>query len=85
MRCLLVQAEATGGVPVTVYYGSQTGTAADYSSKIKSEGKPLGFSITVVDLDDFESVRRFSRFVRSWAARYPAIHIMSQVVVARTG
>lgn len=40
--------------PMTIYFGSQTGTAEEFAQTLKKEGKSNGFKSKVVDLEDFE-------------------------------
>jgi len=40
--------------PLTIYFGSQTGTAEGFSEQLKQQGDKNGFAARVVDLDDFE-------------------------------
>jgi len=39
---------------ITVYFGSQTGTAEGFSRTLSIEGAEKGFEVEVVDLEDFE-------------------------------
>lgn len=39
---------------ITIYYGSQTGTAESFANDIEKEGDEKGFKINVVDLEDIE-------------------------------
>lgn len=39
---------------MTVYYGSQTGTAEQFSNDIKRDGEENGFKVNVVDLEEIE-------------------------------
>jgi NADPH-ferrihemoprotein reductase len=45
--------EAPAG-PITVFFGSQTGTAEGFAEQLKQEGEKHGFKVTVADLEDFE-------------------------------
>jgi len=45
--------EAPAG-PITVFFGSQTGTAEGFAEQLKQEGDKHGFNVTVADLEDFE-------------------------------
>ena len=49
-----VNAEAFPAGPLTVFFGSQTGTAEGFAEIIAQEGKKRGFNTNVVDLDDFD-------------------------------
>jgi NADPH-ferrihemoprotein reductase len=42
------------GGHITIYYGSQTGTAETFGKDIEREGEENGFKIEVVDLEDIE-------------------------------
>lgn len=39
---------------ITIYYGSQTGTAENFSKDIEREGEDNGFKVEVVDLEEIE-------------------------------
>ena len=45
-----------GTIPVRVFFGSQTGTAEDFSHKLASELKRYKFFPIVTDLEDYDSV-----------------------------
>ena len=42
------------GGKMTIYFGSQTGTAEEFAKTLEKEGKTNGFDAKVVDLEDFE-------------------------------
>jgi len=42
------------GRPVKIFYGSQTGTAEDFSHKLAAEGKKYGFDPEVVDMEEYD-------------------------------
>ena len=42
------------GGNLTIYFGSQTGTAEEFAKTLENEGKTNGFNTKVVDLEDFE-------------------------------
>lgn len=39
---------------IKIFYGTQTGTAEEFSRKLESEGKKFGFQCKAVDLEDYE-------------------------------
>lgn len=41
--------------PLRIFFGSQTGTAEDFSHKLALEGKQCGFDTEVIDLEDYDS------------------------------
>eukprot|EP00563_Minutocellus_polymorphus_P013114 CAMPEP_0181074142 /NCGR_PEP_ID=MMETSP1070-20121207/29451_1 /TAXON_ID=265543 /ORGANISM="Minutocellus polymorphus, Strain NH13" /LENGTH=739 /DNA_ID=CAMNT_0023155253 /DNA_START=29 /DNA_END=2251 /DNA_ORIENTATION=+ len=47
-----LDAEKYPGGHVTIYYGSQTGTAESFAQQIAREGEEHGFKVHVVDLED---------------------------------
>jgi NADPH-ferrihemoprotein reductase len=47
--------EDTSLCPLSIYYGSQTGTAEGFAKQISNDSKKHGFRPTVVDLDGFEA------------------------------
>ena len=49
-----VAAASSPAGPLTVFFGSQTGTAEGFAETIAQEGKKQGFATSVVDLDDFD-------------------------------
>jgi len=49
------EAIANGLIPVKIFYGSQTGTAEDFSHKLASEAKRYKFHPTVLDLEGYET------------------------------
>ena len=42
------------GGNLTIYFGSQTGTAEEFAKTLEGEAKTNGFNAKVVDLEDFE-------------------------------
>ena len=42
------------GGHITLYYGSQTGTAETFAKDIEREGEENGFKMEVIDLEDIE-------------------------------
>lgn len=46
--------EVSDGRPVKIFYGSQTGTAEDFSHKLAAEGKKYGFAPEVVDMEEYD-------------------------------
>lgn len=50
---LLDKSKYPGGY-LTVYYGSQTGTAESFANDIEREGEEHGFKVNVVDLEEIE-------------------------------
>jgi NADPH-ferrihemoprotein reductase len=44
------------GKDVVIFYGSQTGTAEDFASRMAMEAKLYGFNPLVADLEEFEIV-----------------------------
>lgn len=51
-------------VPVKIFFGSQTGTAEDFSHKLSAEAKQYKFYAQVVDLEDYDGVRFFIFFLK---------------------
>lgn len=49
--------EAEKGVPLRILWGSQTGTAEDFSSQLADEARKHGFAPRSTDLEDFSAVR----------------------------
>lgn len=52
-----------------ILYGSQTGTAEDYASRLGREAKQYGFEPLLADFENFSFVRSFFHmsFVAEWA------------------
>ena len=49
------EAEADSGLkPLTIFYGSQSGTAEGFATEMQAEAKLYGFKASVVDLEDYE-------------------------------
>jgi sulfite reductase alpha subunit-like flavoprotein len=47
---------AKGLIPVKIFFGSQTGTAEDFSHKLAADAKRYKFHPSVVDLEGYETV-----------------------------
>jgi sulfite reductase alpha subunit-like flavoprotein len=47
--------------PVSVFYGSQTGSAEGFSKQIVNEARKHGFKPKLVDLEDFDAETAFQR------------------------
>jgi sulfite reductase alpha subunit-like flavoprotein len=43
---------------VKIFYGSQTGTAEDFSHKLAGEGKKYGFAPEVIDMEEYDMVSK---------------------------
>jgi len=43
------------GLPMTIFYGSQSGTAEGFADEMRKEGKAYGFNATCVDLEDYDN------------------------------
>jgi len=50
----VLDTEKFPGGYLTIYYGSQTGTAEQFSNDIKRDGEENGFKVKVVDLEEIE-------------------------------
>lgn len=49
--------EEEKGVPLRILWGSQTGTAEDFSGQIADEARKLGFAPRSTDMEDYSPVR----------------------------
>mmetsp|Transcript_3458 Transcript_3458/g.10727 ORF Transcript_3458/g.10727 Transcript_3458/m.10727 type:complete len:703 (-) Transcript_3458:36-2144(-) len=46
--------KATGGPPLTIVFGTQTGTAEEFAVTLGNEAEAAGFTPNVVDMEDYE-------------------------------
>jgi len=60
-------------VPITFYFGSQTGTAEGFCKTLASESRRAGFKPSIVDLEDFEA----DAFVESASSNAMVVFLMS--------
>lgn len=42
---------------LVIFFGSQTGTAEDYASRIARDAKQFGFEPLIADFEDYDFVR----------------------------
>ena len=59
-KCDQRKAQSEGSIgfqPISIYYGTQTGTSEDFSNILEYKAKQRGLSCQTVDLDDFRAVR----------------------------
>lgn len=45
----------SGGVPMTIFYGSQSGTAEGFAEEMRTEARAYGFDAKCVDLEDYDN------------------------------